>query len=70
MADREPPPAWQMVVIYLLVQPDTDKALEWLQTAYDERNPYMMSLKVAQEFDPIRSDPRFQDLVRRMNFLD
>jgi tetratricopeptide (TPR) repeat protein len=69
-ADREQPPAWQMAVMYLQVQPDADKAITWLRKAYDERDPWMKSLKVAPEFDAIRSDPRFQDLVRRMNFPD
>jgi tetratricopeptide (TPR) repeat protein len=45
-----------------------DQALEWLQKAYEERDPWMGYLKVEPAFDPLRSDPRFQDLLRRMNF--
>lgn len=61
---------WQMALLYIQVQPDSDKAIEWLNKAYDQRNAWMMSAKVSPDFDPIRSDPRFQDLIRRMNFLD
>jgi tetratricopeptide (TPR) repeat protein len=45
-----------------------DEAIEWLEKAYDERNLWMPFLQVEPRFDPLRSDPRFQDLVRRMNF--
>ena len=45
-----------------------DEAIEWLEKAYEERNSWMPFLQVEPRFDPLRSDPRFQDLVRRMNF--
>ena len=47
---------------------DSDKAIAWLEHAYNERDPIMCMLKVFPWFDPLRSDPRFQDLLRRMNF--
>jgi hypothetical protein len=62
--------AWQMATIYLQVKPDKDEALEWLAKARAERNPYLLAAKVAPEFDPVRTDPRFQDLFRGMNFTD
>ena len=41
-----------------------DKALEWLEKAYEEHfNP---SILVRPAFDPLRSDPRFQNLVHRI----
>lgn len=43
-------------------------ALEWLEKAYEDREPRMAYLKVDPIFDPLRSDPRFRDLLRRMNF--
>ena len=43
-----------------------DEAIEWLQRAYDERDFRMTLLSVAWEFDGIRSDPRFVDLVRKI----
>jgi serine/threonine-protein kinase len=44
----------------------TDEALTWLERAYQERDYRMTLLKVAFEFDALRSDPRFIDLVRRV----
>ena len=45
-----------------------DDAIEWLEKAYEEKDGNMVVLKVGPGWDPLRSDPRFQDLVRRMNF--
>ena len=47
---------------------EKDQALEWLQRAYREHSGNMWGLKVDPLLDPLRSDPRFQDLLRRMNF--
>ena len=43
-------------------------ALESLEEAYELRAPMLVSMPVFQWFDPLRDDPRFQDLLRRMNF--
>jgi len=45
-----------------------DEALRWLETGYRERAAWMVVLKVEPRFDGLRSDPRFQDLLRSMNF--
>ncbi len=47
---------------------ENDEALAWLERAYQDRNAWMVYLQVAPWLDPLRSDPRFQDLLRRMNF--
>jgi Tfp pilus assembly protein PilF len=47
---------------------ERDEAFKWLETAYEERDKGMAYLRVDPALDPLRSDPRFQDLVRRMNF--
>jgi len=44
---------------------DKDQAFDWLATAYRERNAMAM-LKAYPLWDSIRSDPRFQDLLRRV----
>ena len=47
---------------------DADRALHWLDTAYEERDGLMPFLAHWPSFDPLRADPRFQALLRRMNF--
>jgi len=47
---------------------ERDQAIEVLQRAFEEHDQLIPYLKVWCMFDPLRSDPRFQDLVRRMNF--
>ena len=39
-------------------------AFEWLEKAYEEH--FIIGFKVHPAFDPLRSDPRFADLLRRM----
>jgi hypothetical protein len=46
----------------------TDEALEWLERAYEERDGSLAFIKTEPAYDGLRSDPRFQDLLRRMNF--
>jgi len=45
-----------------------DEAFRWLETAYGARDPLMVCLKTDPGVDDLRSDPRFQDLMWRMNF--
>jgi TolB-like protein/DNA-binding winged helix-turn-helix (wHTH) protein/Tfp pilus assembly protein PilF len=45
---------------------DKDSAFVWLQKAYDKHSPHILSIDVDSAYDPLRSDPRFQDLVRRI----
>jgi TolB-like protein len=45
---------------------EKNKAFEWLENAFQEQDTALMYLKVDDRFDVLRSDPRFQDLLRRM----
>ena len=46
-----------------------DKAFEYLEKAYKERSPDLpYFLRADLRMDSLRSDPRFQNLMRRMNF--
>ncbi len=45
-----------------------DDALVCLEKAYKQHRWEMVQLKGRPVWDPLRSDPRFQDLLRRMNF--
>jgi tetratricopeptide (TPR) repeat protein len=45
---------------------ERDQAFAWLEKAFKERHPYMTLIGVEPVFDPLRSDPRFADLMRRV----
>jgi TolB-like protein/Tfp pilus assembly protein PilF len=45
---------------------DNDQAFAWLEKAFQERSYLMSFLKVEPMVDPLRSDPRFDDLLRRI----
>jgi len=47
---------------------DKDQLFTWLEKAYEERARQMVMLKVEPQFDPVRSDARFQSLLQRMKF--
>jgi len=57
------PPALANVYIGL---GDKDQAFFWLEKAYQERCNYLAYLKVFPADDPLRSDPRIDDLLQRM----
>lgn len=62
---RELNTAFDMAEIYAQLG-EKDRAFTWLVKAYEERYFMMMYLKVAPNLDPLRSDPRFADLLRRV----
>ena len=45
---------------------DRDKAIEWLEKAYEGRDSQLMYLAWHMEWDGLRADPRVQALLRRM----
>jgi len=47
---------------------DIDRAIEWYQKGIDERSIKMIYMKVGPSWDSARGDPRFQALLRQMNF--
>jgi serine/threonine-protein kinase len=47
---------------------EKDQALEWLQRGYEERDVGLVWLNVIPMADRLRSDPRFQELLRRLGF--
>jgi TolB-like protein/Tfp pilus assembly protein PilF len=44
-----------------------DKFFECLYRAYEERSPVLPWLKIYPEYDPMRSDPRYDELLRRLD---
>ena len=55
--------AYEIALAYLGLK-QSEEALKWLDRAYDERAYHMIYLKIDPRLDPLRADPRFQDLLR------
>ena len=47
-----------------------DLALEWLEKAYEQHDTWMVYVKAEPPFQGMRGDPRFQDLMRRIDLGD
>ena len=47
---------------------ENEEALRWLEAAYREHGEWLPLLKVDARFNDLRSDPRCQDLIRRMKY--
>jgi len=43
-----------------------DQAFVWLEKAYSQHSNILMTLRVDPMYDDLRSDPRFQSLLRRV----
>ena len=57
---------WQIGTLYTRAG-KKDKALDWLEKAFEEHDANIPYLSVDPLFDNLRSDPRFQDLLLRLN---
>ena len=58
-------PAFFFALVYAGLE-DKDQAFTWLERAYNERYTRFAYLKLEALWDPLRSDPRFSNLVRRV----
>ena len=58
--------AYHIAAIYVGLK-DKDHAFEWLEKAFQDRADWMAFLKVDPRFDSLKSDPRFTNLLHRMN---
>jgi len=65
MKDNVEASRFRMVEIYAQLG-EKDKAFEWLGKLYEDHNFWMPFLKVHAHLDPLRSDPRFIDLLSRI----
>ena len=64
-AKREPVPPGYMAELYARVG-DKNKAFEWLEKAYEQRDMSLIYLGVFPPWQSLRSDPRFASLLQRM----
>ncbi len=49
---------------------DRDNAIKWLEKAFEERLPYLVSSNSDFVFDSVRSDARFQALMKKIGFAN
>jgi hypothetical protein len=56
------------IAMYYSLAGDTDEAFAWLEEGYRQRHPLMVMVKSQPNLDPLRADPRFDDLVRRIGY--
>ena len=47
---------------------DKDKAFEYLEKAYQKRDSLLYQLQVEPSLDPLRDDPRYDELLKRVGF--
>jgi Flp pilus assembly protein TadD len=62
-SEKEYVPSMLFAFLYIGLG-DKESAFEWLRKACEERSDYMMYLKVDPAFDELRSDARFEPLLR------
>jgi tetratricopeptide (TPR) repeat protein len=61
--------AWGLTDIYAALG-DKDKAIYWLEVAYYQHNDFMAWSRSNPYLKPLYNDPRFQDIIQRLNLPD
>jgi len=59
-----------VVAVFWAYAGEKEKAFEWLEKAYSARQADLISLKIDPDVDSLRDDPRFADLLRRLNLAN
>jgi len=68
---REPKPTgaaidgWLLPGVYAALG-DKDEAFRWMEAAVKEKNSFIPWMRQNPSYAPLRSDPRFEELTRRM----
>ncbi len=58
------------VAVVLAELGETDQAIASLELAVQERSPWIEWIRIFPAFDSLRSDPRYVDIIQRLNFPD
>ena len=59
--------AYEIATVYAGLN-DRDRAFDWLEKAYEERSNALARFRMDPRLRGLQSDPRFRDVLRRMNF--
>ncbi len=59
--------SYNLALLYAAVD-ERDRAFEWVEKAFEERDPMLVSIRFDPAVDSLRADPRFERLLRRMGF--
>jgi tetratricopeptide (TPR) repeat protein len=66
LPQRGPAPALQIAYVYEGLGRNED-ALDWLDQAFEQRDPWLIHLNGFPRFESLREEERFNDLLRRLN---
>jgi TolB-like protein/DNA-binding winged helix-turn-helix (wHTH) protein/Tfp pilus assembly protein PilF len=69
LAARQYVPSYDIAIVYLGLG-EKEEAYRWLEKALDERSAWMVYLNMDPRLDRLRSEPRFNDLVRKVGLPD
>jgi hypothetical protein len=72
LAELMKPASWTYVPAHAIADlygalGELDLAFEWAHKAIGQRDPHMLTVKGGPNFDPLRSDPRYPALLKKMN---
>lgn len=56
---------WDFAICNIYVG-NKEKALEWLEKSYENRDRWIVNINHNPQFDPIRSEPKFQEIVKKV----
>jgi tetratricopeptide (TPR) repeat protein len=54
-----------VAAVYAILD-DRENAFVWLEKAYQESDDFLVFLKIQPQFEPLRSDPRYQALIKKV----
>jgi serine/threonine-protein kinase len=65
---KQPHPSQTSIGLVYFGLGDKEEGWKWMDKAYEERSYFLTWLKVAPPYDLVRSDPRFQELLKKVGF--
>jgi len=63
---KKPQPSETQIAAVYIALGENEEAWKWLEKAYDERSYFLTWIKVLPPYDVVRSDPRFQELLKKV----